>query len=214
MKTAKKIIALALALSTFALILTACGAKPPEQEATTGTEIHSFLDKFGVGAATTEAGKEENGKTGEAKESGTEGQSAENKETADGSQAEKTSAEAPEGKAEDSSARIADVEFILKSYYTDGENYGEIKNIRFDDEAFASSAYGYFDVTMTYVKNRSKNLVIYYRAYNEKGAVVRNSATVVKMDKVRSGDTVEHIRFNVPFNTVKVEFLNADEAKK
>ena len=200
MKTAKKIIALALAFCSIAMILSSCGAKPPEEEATTGTEVHSFLDKLGIGAETkkadnkTQAGKENSDKT----------------ETESASE----TATEPEGETQKSSARIADVEFVLKSYYTDGVNYGEIKNIRFDDEAFASTAYGYIDVTMTYVKSHSKNLVIYYRAYDSAGKTVRNSAVVVKTDKIHSGDTVEHIRFNVPFSTVKVEFLNADEAKK
>ena len=195
MKTAKKITAFALALCTLALVLSSCGAKPPEEDATTGTEVHSFLDKLGIGAETektdekTQGGKDksESGKKGEDK-------TAAKSETDSGEE------------AAESEARIANVEFVLKSYYTDGVNYGEIKNIRFDDDAFASTAYGYIDVTM--------NLVIYYRAYDSAGKVIRNSAVVVKTEKIHSGDTVEHIRFNVPFSTVKVEFLNADEAKK
>lgn len=203
MKTAKKIIALSLAFCSIAMLLSSCGAKPPEEEATTGTEVHSFLDKLGIGAETKKADDES--------------QSAKDKTQANKEDADKTetkSATEPVGETQKSSARIADVEFVLKSYYTDGVNYGEIKNIRFDDEAFASTAYGYIDVTMTYVKSHSKNLVIYYRAYDSAGKTVRNSAVVVKTDKIHSGDTVEHIRFNVPFSTVKVEFLNADEAKK
>jgi hypothetical protein len=203
MKTAKKITALVLALCTLALILASCGAKPPENEATTGTEIHSFLDKLGIGAETKKA----DSKT----------EAAEDKTDAEGKEEDKTASESaskPEGETEKNSARIADVEFVLKSYYTDGVNYGEIRNIRFDDDAFASSAYGYIDVTMTYIKSHSKNLVIYYKAYDSAGKTVRNSAVVVKTDKIHSGDTVEHLRFNVPFSTVKVEFLNADEAKK
>ena len=203
MKTAKKIIATALAICTLALILSACGAKPPEDEATTGTEVHSFIDKLGIGAET--------------KNSDYNTETEKDKTEAVSADTEKTAAESgtePEEKADESNARIADVEFVLKSYYTDGVNYGEIKNIRFDDDAFASSAYGYIDVTMTYIKNHNKNLVIYYRAYDSAGKVIRNSAVVVKTEKIHSGDTVEHIRFNVPFTTVKVEFLNADEAKK
>ncbi len=203
MKTAKKIIAIVLAFCSIAVILSSCGAKPPEEEATTGTEVHSFLDKLGIGAETKNADDEAQSAKDKTQA---------NKEEAD--KAETESATEPEGETQKSSARIADVEFVLKSYYTDGVNYGEIKNIRFDDEAFASTAYGYIDVTMTYVKSHSKNLVIYYRAYDSAGKTVRNSAVVVKTDKIHSGDTVEHIRFNVPFSTVKVEFLNADEAKK
>ena len=207
MKTAKKIIALSLVFCSVAVILSSCGAKPPEEEATTGTEVHSFLDKLGIGAETKKA----DDKTKSAKD-----KTQANKEGSDKTETESASETAtePEGETQKSSARIADVEFVLKSYYTDGVNYGEIKNIRFDDEAFASTAYGYIDVTMTYVKSHSKNLVIYYRAYDSAGKTVRNSAVVVKTDKIHSGDTVEHIRFNVPFSTGKVEFLNADEAKK
>ena len=57
MKTAKKITAAVLALCTLALILASCGAKPPEEEATTGTEIHSMLDPLGIGE-TKETGKD------------------------------------------------------------------------------------------------------------------------------------------------------------
>ncbi|MBR6361222.1 MAG: hypothetical protein IKS04_05445 [Clostridia bacterium] len=222
MKTAKKITAAVLALCTLALILASCGAKPPEEEATTGTEIHSMLDPLGIGE-TKETGKDKE-KNSTAKNDET-GSVADTENAEPGETAESESVTAPDAvtgeketeKTEDSkndAARVADVEFVLKSYYTDGVNYGEIKNIRFDDEAFASTAYGYLDVNMTYVGSRSKNLIIHYRAYNEAGSVIRNSVVVVKTKGVHSGDTVEHIRFNVPFNTAKVEFLNADEAGK
>ena len=191
----KKIIAVIMILCSFAAVLSSCGEKPPAEEITTGTEIHQLKDNYGILNRTTtkksttaapEKGKKDKGSKGTG-----------------------TDADAETTKVQITTApiKVSDVEFVLQNYYTNGVNYGEIQNIRFDEQAFASTAYGYLDMKMTYVGSQSKNLVVKYRAYDENGKLCRDSIIMAKTAGVKAGDTVEHIRFNVPFNTVKVEFF-------
>ncbi len=223
----KQVISIILTVGAVGAVLSSCGEKPPTDEITTGTEIHQLVDKYGVMNTTAEASESAKSETKKAKEEKTE----KDKSKKDNTKEEKTKAEDGSGEktvkdekadgkekadlAETTKApattaplKVSDVEFVLQNYYTDGVNYGEIQNIAFDEDSFASTAYGFLDVKMTYVGSRDKNMVISYRAYDESGKLCRNAKIVVKLDGVKSGDTVEHIRFNVPFNAVKVEFFD------
>ncbi len=195
---AKQIVSIILTVGAVGTVLASCGEKPPAEQMTTGTEIHKLVDTYGVYDGYSETSAAEKGKT------------AKSESKKDGAGKDKSTSGDAETKKEITTApqKVSDVEFVLQNYYTDGTNYGEIQNISFDEEAFSSTAYGFLDVKMTYVASRNKNLVICYRAYDESGKVCRNARIAVKLDGVKSGDTVEHIRFNIPFNAVKVEFFD------
>ncbi len=180
-------------------LFASCGEKPPETEKVTVTEIHSMIDPFsGNSGAASESDSEETGFS----QAG----------NSDASSASSPAGSVSQTQKENGNVgyKIADVEFVLQNYYSDGTNYGEINNIRFDDESFASSAYGYLDVKLIYLGSARKNLVIGYKAYNARGKVVRDSTVAVKTEGTHTGDTVENIRFNVPFSTVRVEFFDRE----
>ena len=189
----RQIVSIILTVAAVGAILSSCGEKPPADEMTTGTEIHKLVDTYGVLDTDSDTAVS---KTGKEKD----------KSKATGDEAETTTGATKETSS--SQVRVSDVEFVLQSYYTDGTNYGEIQNITFDEKAFASTAYGYLDVKMTYVATRDRNLVICYRAYDADGKVCRNARIAVRLDGIKSGDTVERVRFNIPFNAVKVEFFD------
>lgn len=202
----RQIVSIVLTVGAVGTLLTSCGEKPPAEEMTTGTEIHKLVDTYGVLDTDSKAAESKTGKPEEKDKKENKNGKDKSKATGADAETEKTTEAAKETSA--SQVRVSDVEFVLQSYYTDGTNYGEIQNITFDEKAFASTAYGYLDVKMTYVATRDRNLVICYRAYDADGKVCRNARIAVRLDGVKSGDTVERIRFNVPFNAVKVEFFD------
>lgn len=221
-------ISLVSALLITAGILSSCGAQPPTEAVTTATEIVEMKDTYGLGDSSS--GKETTAESGEDEKSGTTAASADGT-TADVSQSAgvtaatgKTSAASETSAAgenttaaqtEKSTAgettekreiKTTDVEFEVQSYYKCGDNYASIENIRFDDSIIASNANGFVDLRMVYVGNNNTKFRIAYKAYDANGKVVRNTFVMAKLDGVKSGDVVTGVRFDVPYNTVKVVF--------
>lgn len=106
----------------------------------------------------------------------------------------------------------SDIEFTFQSYYNYKENYASVSNIRFDEDDMTVNAKGFVDVKMIYITDKSQDMYIGYNAYDANGGVLRSSYLLVDLDGVRNGKTVENIRFDVPYNTVKVEFFDYVES--
>ncbi len=101
---------------------------------------------------------------------------------------------------------VSNVQFEYQSYYKYENNYASISNINVDDESFTVNANGYVDFNIICIKNRSKNMKIGYTAYDADGDVVRKTYMMAKLDDVKEGETVKTIRFDFPYNAVKVVF--------
>ncbi len=106
----------------------------------------------------------------------------------------------------------SDVEFAFQSYYKFNGNYASVSNVRFDEDDMTVNAKGFVDVKMIYIEDKSQDMYIGYNAYDANGEILRTSYLVIDLDSVRSGKTVKDIRFDIPYETVKVEFFDYVEA--
>ena len=104
------------------------------------------------------------------------------------------------------------VEFVFQSYYKYKGNYASVSDVRFETEDTTENAKGYVDVKMVYIEEKNDDMAIGYKAYDANGEVLRNSYLLVDLDGVRNGKTIENIRFDIPYETVKVEFFDYSES--
>ena len=102
----------------------------------------------------------------------------------------------------------SNVEFVLSSYYTSARNYASLSNIHFNPDDFTVNATAYVDMKMIKIGSRADGMVIEYKAYNAAGEVVRNSYIKADLKGIHSGKTVKDVKFNFPYDTVKVEFYD------
>lgn len=106
----------------------------------------------------------------------------------------------------------SDVEFAFQSYYSYKGNYASISNVRFDEDDMTVNAKGFVDVKMIYIEDKNQNMYIGYNAYDANGEILRTSYLLIDLDGVRSGKTIKEIRFDIPYETVKVEFFDYVES--
>ena len=108
---------------------------------------------------------------------------------------------------------VNDVEIILSDYYVYGKTVASIKNIELTDDGISINADGYADVEVSSVGSKKDDMKIAYVAYDAQGKIVRNTYISVPLKGVKSGDVVEHRRFDFPRDTVKIVFSNYVEAE-
>lgn len=108
---------------------------------------------------------------------------------------------------------VSNVQFEYPSYLKYENNYASVKNIVIDEDSYTVNANGYIDFDIISIKNKSKDIKIGYTAYDADGDVVRKTYMLIKLDGVKEGDTVESIRFDFPYNAVKVVFYDYVEAE-
>jgi hypothetical protein len=65
---------------------------------------------------------------------------------------------------------------------------------------------------MIYIEDKNQNMYIGYNAYDANGEILKTSYLLIDLDGVRSGKTVKEIRFDIPYETVKVEFFDYVES--
>ena len=175
----------ALLAAVLVLCIAGCAA-PPTEKVTTATEYHKVVDRF-VTQTQTEKQMEASAK-----------KSSDSKETKPVSQAD----------TQPENGKESDVEFSLNSYYKYGENYASISNIQIDNSDITVNAKCSADVKMIYIGERSKNMLIGIKAYNAKDEIVRDTYILIPLKGVRNGKTVENIRFDIPYEAVRVEFFD------
>ena len=103
------------------------------------------------------------------------------------------------------------VEIVYNNYYKYGENYVKVYDFRIDNEHISSKAKGYFDAEMLRIGRRSADVKIAYTSYDADGNVIRNSFSYIDLDGIKVGEKIEKVRFDVPYNAVKVVFNDFSE---
>lgn len=104
-----------------------------------------------------------------------------------------------------------DVVVEYQSYYIYKDNYASIESIRINDSEPMGNARCYVNLNVIKIKNRSSNMRLEYRAYDSSGNVVRHSYMMAKLDGVKNGDTVNNVRFDIPYDSVRVEITNVSQ---
>lgn len=102
----------------------------------------------------------------------------------------------------------SNVDFVTQSYYTYATNYASIENINIDTGAFSANVNGYLDLKMIKIGSRGSDMLIGVKAYDKNGKLVRDTFIKADLKGVWSGRTVKDVRFDVPYEAVKVEFYD------
>ena len=102
----------------------------------------------------------------------------------------------------------SNVDFVTQSYYTYATNYASIENISIDTSAFSANVNGYLDLKMIKIGSRGSDMLIGVKAYDKSGKIVRDTYIKADLKGVWSGRTVKDVRFDVPYEAVKVVFYD------
>lgn len=101
---------------------------------------------------------------------------------------------------------VDNITFVQKSYYKYKDNYASISYIHFDSEKLSTNMNCIVNIDKIHFGDKDDNMIIGYKAYNDKNELVRDSFIQVSLKGVKLSKTIENIRFTIPFDTVKVEF--------
>ncbi len=112
---------------------------------------------------------------------------------------------------ETESSSQGNIKIITQSYYEDNGNYASLENVRFDNERISARLYGSVDVKVLKKASGSEEMRIAYKAYDANGELVRDTFIKATYKGLWLGKTVKGVRFNVPYEAVRVEFCNYTE---
>ncbi len=102
----------------------------------------------------------------------------------------------------------SDVDFVTQSYYTYATNYASIENVSIDTGTFSVNVNGYLDVKMIKIGSRASDMLIGVKAYDKSGKLVRDTYVKADLKGIWSGRTVKDVRFDIPYDAVKVVFYD------
>ncbi len=103
------------------------------------------------------------------------------------------------------------VDIVTQNYFKYKNNYASIENVKFDSGVVSANLKGFADVKTIKVSSRSDDMLIGFKAYDAKGNVLKEGYIKADLKGIRSGKTVEGVRFDVPFESVKIEFFDYTE---
>lgn len=119
----------------------------------------------------------------------------------------------PNGEDSGSYTEIIDtMEFVYQNYYGHNNSYSKIIDIQVNDIDRLGDLECYATVEMLGV-GEGDSMRIGYRCYDAEGEIVKNIFFTVWYDgEVKAGDTIDMCRFDVPKETVRVEFFDYTES--